>query len=231
MPIRETVRVLVPSLAFLSAISAASAADYPQSRSWAGYEVVGATFKHVAAKWRQPTVLCKQNGNRVSFWVAIDGGKLRQDGTIAICDGTGPAKTYKAWWEVYAASGSVGAEPFTVAPGDEITASVDYKDGQVTMSLRDETNGQSLSETQPCSTDCLRDKAEWIVESPGGGQYGLADFGKLPFEKVDERRDHPNGAPDFHAITMISHDLTLATPGDMRGSGGGRHFDVTWNHP
>jgi hypothetical protein len=213
-------------------MSTALAADYPNNSIWAGYEATGPTFKHVSAKWRQPTVTCTDNNSRVSFWVGLDGGKLRQDGTIAVCNGPGPATSYKAWWEVYAASGSVGGQPFTVSPGDMISASVDYKDGQVTMRVRDETSRQSLTNVQPCTTDCVRDKAEWIVERPGEGKYGLANFKKVTFDSVEEHRDQDQHGdqPDFHSITLQANGTTLAHPGDLHDDGGKRHFDVIWEH-
>jgi hypothetical protein len=229
------VGVIIPTAALLGAMSTALAADYPDNKIWAGYEATGATFKHVSAKWRQPTVTCTDSNSRVSFWVGLDGGKLRQDGTIAICTGPGPASSYKAWWEVYSGPGSPGEEPFTVAPGDMISASVDYKDGKVTMRVHDDTNGQDLSNVQPCATDCVRDKAEWIVERPGGGKYGLANFGKVTFDSVDAREDHDKGGhggdqPDFHAITLKANGVTLAHPGDLHDDGGKHHFDVIWDH-
>ena len=118
--------------------------------------------------------------SRVFIWVGFGGDEtLQQDGVIAVCNAVGAPRFYKGVWEMFrpGATPSPGGEPFTVSPGDEIEASVEYRDGSVTLEVKDNTSGAHLKTVQPCGAGRPRTSADWIVERPGSGRYPLADYG------------------------------------------------------
>ena len=179
--------------AALALLAAPTIGQTEHGISWSGYLVGGETFTEISAKWRQPKVKCTTNNARASFWVGISGDHtLQQSGIVAVCNSTGAPQYYKAFWEVIKTdNSSTGQETFTAAPGDEMEATVKYKDGQVTMIVKDETNHGKLEVTKPCSgANCPRSVAEWIVERPGSGTYPLADYGSATFKDLKVKGEH-----------------------------------------
>jgi hypothetical protein len=119
------------------------------SSNWAGYAISGngagaRRFKHVAASWIQPAVLCTPGATTYSaFWVGLGGmsqssRKLEQTGTEADCDADGIAQ-YSAWYELVPA-GPVRLK-LAVAAGDAVSASVAVRGAYVTVTLADHTTG------------------------------------------------------------------------------------------
>ena len=101
------------------------------------------------------------------YWVGLGGSgqgsqHLEQVGTESDCSGTGAASHY-AWWEI------VPAAPVrvdvTISPGDHVSAKVTVSGTNVTMSLTDNTTGQSATKTAQMSDPDLS-SAEWIAEAP-----------------------------------------------------------------
>ena len=116
----------------------------------------------------------------------MDGGSsaLEQTGTQADCNADG-STDYYAWYElVPAAPVRLG---LAIQPGDHIAAKVSVSGTNVTVSLNDQTSGQSTTKTlQMDSPDTS--SAEWIAEAPsacdGSGScqpLPLSDFGTVQF--------------------------------------------------
>ena len=179
--------------------SSASAATTDQqsavSANWSGYVVGGSQsnsnqqFSSVSGSWTEPSTNCSAGQGDAAYWVGLGGAgqssqHLEQVGTESDCSGTGAA-THYSWWEI------VPAAPVrfdvAISPGDHISAKVTVSGSNVTMSLTDETTGQSASKTSQMSDPDLS-SAEWIAEAPsqcdGSGNctpVPLADFGTVNF--------------------------------------------------
>ena len=175
----------------------ASAAEPQQAASgnWAGYVVndsTGKDFKSVSASWTQPTANCTSAGQYAAFWVGLGGTgqteKLEQAGTEAECGNDG-SPSYFAWYEL------VPSAPVTlglsVRPGDQIYTRVVVDGSHVTISLSNQTTGQSTTKNLTMS-DPDTSSAEWIAEAPSQCEQGvsncqelpLADFGTVKFNNA-----------------------------------------------
>jgi hypothetical protein len=190
----------VTAAAALAGVGAASASadttgQESVSQNWAGYvagDSSGSTqFSSVSGSWVQPTAKCGSGQTYSAFWVGIGGsgsgsGALEQTGTQADCNADGSTEYY-AWYEL------VPAAPvrldLAIKPGDKITGKVDVDGTNVTVSLSDETTGQSSTKTlQMDNPSPDTSSAEWIAEAPsacdgsGGCQpLPLSDFGTVQF--------------------------------------------------
>ena len=102
-----------------------------------------------------------------AFWLGIGGmrassRRLEQAGTEADCTRAGTAR-YSAWYELVPHA-SVPLR-LTIAPGDEISASVRISGARVTLSVVDRTTGASATKhLQFPHSDTT--SAEWIAEAP-----------------------------------------------------------------
>ena len=163
------------------------------SQNWAGYVAGGSSsdtqFSNVSGSWVEPTATCGSGQTYSAFWVGLGGsgnssGALEQTGTQADCTADG-GTDYYAWYEL------VPAAPvrldLAIHPGDKITAKVGVSGTNVTVSLSDQTTGQSTTKTlQMDGPDTS--SAEWIAEAPsscdGSGScqpLPLTDFGTVQF--------------------------------------------------
>ena len=169
--------------------SAATVGQSAVSANWAGYVAGGTDFTSVSGSWVQPTAKCGSGQTYSAFWVGLGGSgdqssSLEQTGTQSDCNSDG-STNYYAWYEL------VPAAPvqmdLTIKPGDHISANVNVSGTSVTVSLKDETSGQSFNKTlQMDSPDTS--SAEWIAEAPsacdGSGScqpLPLSDFGSVQF--------------------------------------------------
>jgi len=159
-----------------------------QSTNWAGYADTGSFFTDVKGTWVQPAVSCQGYQSTFSaFWVGLggysgDSGGLEQTGTESDCEDGQPV--YNAWYELLPDS-SVSI-PIVVSPGDTIAAEVSVDEATVTLTITDQTNGQSFTTQQ--TPDLLdTSSAEWIAEAPSrcfGSRclaLRLANFGTVDF--------------------------------------------------
>jgi hypothetical protein len=238
-------------------VGLAPAADPVTSANWAGYAITGRrggvrNFKHVAASWVQPTVVCTPGVATYSaFWVGLGGlsessNKLEQTGTEADCDSNGVAH-YSAWYEL------VPAAPVTVrlavAPGDAITASVSVHGAYVRMRLTDATSGASIDKRLRFAHSNLG-SAEWIAEAPSNCASAcralpLTDFGSVEFTGASVKTGNgrtgaiSNPAWSVEAIALNERadspgagrflgppDLTTAAPTILDTTGSA--FAVNW---
>ncbi len=232
---------LAAALLSASVSSAATAGPVAKGPGWTGYTATGKTFTRISGKWRQPTVQCTLSDARVSIWVGFGGDEtLQQDGVIAVCNGVGAPRFYKAWWEMFrpGSTPSPGAEPFVVNAGDEMEASVEYKDDKYTLEVTDKTSGGHFKTVQPCDATCPRSSADWIVERPGSGKFPLADFGSMKFKNAKARGEHDADADeasghglDYSRNVMVRLGHDLADCDDLRSDDGGdgKSFSCKWD--
>lgn len=207
---------LLLGLGGLTSVTTTSAAAQETLKTWSGYvekglpETAGPEpgFTYVSATWVQPAVTCTERGARVAIWVGLDGDgtpTVEQAGTVAMCGSAGlPPIYYKAFWEMYAGPNSPGGQPFTVSPGDTISASVTYQDsGSYLLVVKDLTSGSELSVTKQCGTGetCARGTAEWIVERNGGITSPLANYDTVTFSNIVAETTGQIAVSDL--ITMV----------------------------
>jgi hypothetical protein len=162
------------------------ASQYGSTRNnpiWSGYVVTGSSLKSVQGSWVVPKVNCTETPQAQSaFWVGIDGTSdptLEQTGTASNCDGTG----YYAWYEFWPSQPQRAYRCFTVKPGDEMSATVNYdvSTSEFTTTITD----LSAPKQPPCTATSPRvsspplSSAEWIAEDPQG--WPLADFSAVEF--------------------------------------------------
>lgn len=212
------------------------------SPNWSGYAVVDPTneVRSVAGSWVVPIATCgapypKNSG--ASHWVGIDGytsSTVEQTGTDADCVDGSPV--YYAWYEFFPRPG-VTIKSITVHPGDVLAASVTYLSGIFTVTITDQTSGQTFAASASVP-NARRNSAEWIAEANSnnftnfgtvffGGDYtGVADtcaatigdrfasLGKFDIFRV-------------HAIYMAdSSGTTMAIPSALPPDGSS--FSVQW---
>ena len=166
------------------------------SSNWAGYRVASQDangFSRVAGSWTEPSANCSTSSGHASFWVGLGGSgasdsgsnALEQAGTAVDCDAGGNA-THTAWYELLPAA-PVQLD-LTVSAGDHMSSSVTVNGSAVTITVSNNTTGQSTTKnlTMPNQPDVST--AEWIAEAPsqcdstsGCQPLTLADFGKVGF--------------------------------------------------
>jgi Peptidase A4 family len=248
------------ALGAVPAFTSAASADVQQASSsnWSGY-VIGGTasdsstgsakqFRSVSGSWVQPAAKCTGSASYSAFWVGLGGsgagsgagsggsggaagsgqtGALEQAGTEADCTSGGSA-SYFAWYElVPAAPVKVG---LTIHAGDRVSGRVSVAGSAVTVSLTDDTSGQtatrSLTMDNPDTST-----AEWIAEAPSSCEQGgncsplpLTDFGTVPFSGASAT------ATDGHTGTISdadwSADAVQLSPGASSAGIGGAQFSA-----
>jgi hypothetical protein len=214
------------------------------SRNWGGYITYDSKentdFKAVEATWIQPTVSCPKTNAWTVFWVGLDGwwdDTVEQGGTSAECvDGV---PQYTTWWEMYPTNAITTV--FTIKPGDQITASVQYESPTSTyvITVTDNTSGKTFTEDEQCASGltCDRSSADVIAEDVGkfnGSYFPLADYGKVKFTdaSVTNKKGVSGSLDDADwlsgAVTEASGSITYATVSALNGTGTG--FSATWKH-
>jgi hypothetical protein len=244
------------AVAGVAAAPASAATSSPEevSSNWAGYVAnsssSGSQFSSVSGSWVQPTASCSSGQSYSAFWVGLGGSSdgsqsLEQTGTQADCNVDGSADYY-AWYElVPSAPVQLG---LAIHPGDHISARVSVSGSNVTVSLSDQTTGQSTTKTLQMSNPDTS-SAEWIAEAPsqcdstGNCQpLPLADFDTVQFTGASATAGGHTGPisdPDWTAQPIAlgsggSYDVSLGSGGSSAGatpsslSSDGSAFSVTW---
>jgi peptidase A4-like protein len=219
---------LVATFAATAAVTGASAASASAatvaqqaavSQNWAGYVAGGTQFSSVSGSWVQPSATCGSGQTYSAFWVGLGGsgsqsGALEQTGTQADCAADG-STDYYAWYEL------VPAAPvkldLAIEPGDHISAKVSVSGSNVTVSLSDQTTGQSTTKTlQMDNPDAS--SAEWIAEAPSACDASgtcqtlpLSDFGTVQFTSTTATANGHTGT--------ISDPNWSSQPVQLGGSG------------
>jgi hypothetical protein len=222
--------------------SQSTSASSSTSYNWGGYAVAGATgsVSLVTGSWVVPKV--SGSGNTYSaLWVGIDGNTsstVEQLGTSQ--DVNNGVPTYSAWWEMYPSgmtnitktttpTGTATKTPFTVAPGDTITASVQYVTSSNSFVLTMTDGSEFFTTTQAFASPgrhqsapvALRSSAEWIVEAPSNGFsiLPLADFAPTTFSQAYATIGPTTGPIDdwaYTSINIISNSgATIETTGGL----------------
>jgi len=207
------------------------------SLNWAGYSSYGTngTFTDVKGSWTQPSASCTKQATYSSFWVGLDGynsNSVEQLGTEADCSHGRPS--YYAWWEMYPNPSNTIAR-FTVTPTHSYTGEVKYNGGgSFTLSLRDNTSGQTFSTNQTLANPSLS-SAEWIAEAPSmcAGNcrvLSLTNFGTVNFSGSSANSKAINDSGfSFDPLTMVtSGGQTKAAPSGLDSTGSA--FSVAWAH-
>jgi hypothetical protein len=171
------------------------------SSNWSGYAVTGTAFTQAKGSWIVPTVDCSAGGNTsASFWVGIDGWVTRtveQTGTDSDCDHGKPK--YYAWYEFLPKAGMT-IKSVPIAPGDRMSAEIDYADPDFTVTTIDETTGAGFTIITQVP-HAKRASAEWIAEMNGAH---LSPFGIAAFGLDNTGIDGTNAATDAAATSPIS---------------------------
>lgn len=227
------------------ALSSASAATVPQaaSQNWAGYVASSSSsssgFSHVSGSWVQPTADTSAGDGYSAFWVGLGGDgqsqsqSLEQIGTQAnVVNGQ---TVYYAWYEL------VPSAPvqlnLAIHPGDHISASVSVSGTDVTVSLSDQTTGQSYNNTLQMSNPDTS-SAEWIAEAPSAADgtgslqpLPLADFGTVGFTNASATAAGHTGTIsdsswNAEAVQLSGSGAAGAQPSGL--SSDGSSFSVAW---
>jgi hypothetical protein len=212
------------------------------SNNWSGYAVTGAkgSFTEASGSWIVPAVTCTSGTQYGAFWVGIDGYKsetVEQTGTDSDCSKGVPS--YYAWYEFFPQP-SFSISTIQIQPGDRMSAQVSFSDRKFTVTITDETTGQSFSKTASVPS-AERKSAEWVAEAPTSttGIEPLSDFGTVLFG------DDSTGVPgtcyatmagetgpissfaNIFEITMVSlKGATESVPSAL--STDGSSFSATW---
>jgi hypothetical protein len=199
------------------------------SATWSGYVVAPRTaLTNVGASWNVPAVVCRTTTapQAAVFWVGLDGWydkTVEQAGVEAYCSGTTPV--YTAWWEMFPSNHIT--QVFSVRPGDQISASVAYRSGVFTITVKDFTLRRTSTIKARCApTTCKRSSAEWIAESPTYGAQNaylppwrpMTFTGALASALVDQRSESITGFANF-AVVMTGPDGRHAQPGSLLSRG------------
>jgi len=156
------------------------------SENWSGYAVTGAagSFTYAAGSWVVPAVTCDSRQTQASsFWVGLDGytsSTVEQTGTSSDCNREQP--NYYAWYESYPAEAEIIINTVPVAPGNVMSAWVNYADSEFTVWIENVTTGATFSVSFAVSS-AERSSAEWIAEAPSNsrGIIPLPNFGTVLF--------------------------------------------------
>jgi Peptidase A4 family len=211
-----------------------------ESPNWAGYALVGTGFTEARGSWTVPGVNCTAHPNgAASFWVGLDGWDnytVEQTGTESQCNGENLVSY--AWYEFFPKAG-VTITSIHVSPGDNMSASVVYDDGQFVVTMTDVTTGESYS-TASAVPGARRASAEWIAES--NGYAGLPDFDAVRFGDdftqaagsdyaADATTSGPIGAfgNQVQVSILASDNIDEAVPSFL--SADGTSFTVTYWKP
>lgn len=212
------------------------------SNNWSGYAVTGAADSFTGAKgsWIVPAVTCPSGTQYAAFWVGIDGYKsetVEQTGTDSDCAKGVPS--YYAWYEFFPQPSFV-ISSLAIKPGDRMSAQVTYSDRKFTVTIADETTGQTFSKTASVP-DAKRKSAEWVAEAPTStsGIEPLADFGTVLFgddstgvpgscfATMDAQTGPIGSFANIFEITMVSlKGATESVPSAL--SSDGSSFSATW---
>jgi hypothetical protein len=214
------------------------------SENWAGYVAAPSGgpsgFTRVSGDWVQPSVDPNAGDGYSAFWVGLGGagsgqsGSLEQIGTQA--DVSGGQTSYFAWYELVPAAPVRINVP--IHAGDHISASVAVQGTSVTVSLTDQTSGQSYTNTLQMSSPDTS-SAEWIAEAPSGsdGQGGLQplaldDFGTVNFSGATATGSdgHTGSISDgdwaSEPVALSQTSSAGAQPSSLSSDGSG--FSVVW---
>jgi hypothetical protein len=247
---------LIASLAVVgsvacAAVPSASAAtvrnDTASSANWSGYVAGDTQFSSISGSWVEPQANCSSGQGYSSYWVGLGGAGsgsqgLEQTGTEMDCSDTGSG-SHHAWYELVPAA-PVDLD-LNVSAGDHMTGKVTVDGTNVTITLSNETTGQSTTKNLQMDNPDVS-SAEWIAEAPsqcdGSGcqPLPLADFGKVSFSNSTATANGHTGTIsdsnwssqpvqlDGGAAGGFVSDASSATAVPSSLSSDGSSFSVSW---
>lgn len=193
--------------------------------NFAGYiddPVAGKSFRYIASTITIPTVSCSgsemgSNGAIMDDWVGIGSASLQQAGTEIFCASKTSTPTYKTWYFFCCALGQ--AIHYQAAgyihPGDRVKFSVFYNQGTNDYNFESVNNTTGASWTHdhvacPATITCDNNRADALVEDPGGGVAAGFDLAKFTSA-------YPSGVHDFRFTFVTSLDGTQGTLNSQSG--------------
>ena len=208
-----------------AAVPSASAAtnknDTASSANWSGYVAGAAQFSSISGSWVEPSAKCSSGQGFSSFWVGLGGAgnqsqALEQVGTEVDCSATG-SSSHKAWYElVPAAPVDLG---LNISAGDHMTGKVTVNGTNVTVTLTDQTTGQSATKNLQMDNPDVS-SAEWIAEAPsqcdgtGCQPLPLADFGNVSFTGASATANGHTGSISDSNWSAQAVELNGSSAGD-----------------
>jgi len=214
------------------------------SLNWAGYVVEtnlaspqNYVVTDVKGQWVVPSVNATTGNTYSAVWVGIDGYDPNSSKTVEQIgteqDYVKGTARYYAWYEMYPAASHL--IKYSVYPGDNMKAEVQYSNGQFVLTLTNVTEKWTYTTAQKLNK-AVRDSAEWIVEAPGNIILPLAEFGTVTFSGAQATINNITGPIDNKAywqndaITMNDpNGGGTATPSRLFDSHGVSSFSVTRN--
>jgi hypothetical protein len=180
--------------AFVEPFIASLFAPKMVSQDWSGYVAFSDSqnpqplVTGISASWTVPEVAASRGDSYSAAWIGV-GGYIGDETLIQVGteqDSQNGAGAYSVWYELLHSSNSnvVTISTMNVSPGDEMTASINLIDSNLsiwTVEIADITNGHSFRHDFQYGSSRL--SAEWIVERPtiNGFISTLANFGKITF--------------------------------------------------
>jgi hypothetical protein len=243
---RRRLVALTAAVVAISALGAGAALagtiSSQSSPNWAGWvslatpraSRVARHFITIKGSWVQPSATCTPNHTTfAAFWVGLGGYSersqaLEQIGTEADCSKFGQL-FYYAWYELLPGP-PITIRGIKVIPGDSISAYVHVSSDNVTVGLRDLTDGspQFVKHAVMTSPPPDTSAAEWIAEAPSNCDgdnrcrpLRLTDFGQIGFTSASltsigsaGRHTGPIDDPDwdYGSIVLSSNGSLTYTP-------------------
>jgi hypothetical protein len=214
------------------------------NQDWAGAVVATGQWTGVIGSWTVPTIspvphqTATAAGWWISSWVGLDGyapndsNDLLQIGVIQHLDDPHsplpPICAFYEWWMQSPPQNPptyVNTTPimnFDVAPGDTVVAIASYISGMVGhVFLFNHRTGKnfSLALKPPHTADFNGSSAEWVVESPSGGEgsnYSLPAFTPVTFTAALACNCSDLSNPTYgDPSTATRQTIEVATPGNQ----------------
>ncbi|EIW87318.1 concanavalin A-like lectin glucanase [Coniophora puteana RWD-64-598 SS2] len=175
-----------------------------QSSNWAGAVIQAApgTYQAVTGTFTVPS---SSGSGSAAIWVGIDGagsdcGVILQTGIVANSD-----NTYYSWYEWFP-DPSYNFNNINFAAGDvvKLTATA-HSTTTGTVTIENQTNGQSVTQDVSSTHALCQEYAEWIVEDyeVGSGQAQFDDFGTVTFSSAQAQTGSGYAGPDGATIWDI----------------------------
>ncbi len=209
---------------------------------YAGYAATDlngtAAYQKVTGSWIIPQVDCAPGQKSVmGAWVGMTNANpvpatLAQLGTESVCQ-NGEA-FYALWWEMYPAP-SVVLRQF-VSPGDSVTASVAFQNGNFQLSIDDSQQGIHFSTTQSGKiadtsiAECILEAPEILGDATTNSSYTaqLANFGTVSIQCLLNGTNPIADGPQDILYQMNTNGVPQATTSNLDPAGSG--FSIEWKH-
>ena len=189
------------------------------SSNWSGYALDGGPFTSVTGTFNVPSLTNTIGQVNNSEWVGVDGDSdanptLIQAGVAQSVSTFGRAEMH-AWWEILPAV-ETPIETVSVRAGDSITVTIaQVGTGLWTISLVNNTTGQSFSTTQVYTGTAS--SVEWIVEAPTLGTR-TATLGSFTPNVTFTNMLWSGSATAFSPIKLTQRGATVSVPSALSPS-------------